>query len=95
MLQDKYVIGKITILLPLVKLIIVMIDAVHYRTNTSTSLSSSDLRENFRKSPLSLAVKEGESAVFECEPPKGYPTPVVTWMLDGRDLILPRHRYVR
>ncbi|MPC48349.1 Protein sax-3 [Portunus trituberculatus] len=40
-----------------------------------------------------LGVNEGESAVFECDPPKGHPTPVVTWRLDERDLILPRHRY--
>lgn len=52
-----------------------------------------DLREDFRKSPSSVDVPEGKTAVFECEPPKGHPTPVVTWRLDGEDLTLPRHRW--
>ncbi|XP_069993410.1 roundabout homolog 3 isoform X2 [Penaeus vannamei] len=51
------------------------------------------LREDFRKSPSSVDVPEGKTAVFECEPPKGHPIPVVTWRLDGEDLTLPRHRY--
>ncbi|XP_050706829.1 uncharacterized protein LOC126992214 isoform X2 [Eriocheir sinensis] len=62
-------------------------------TSRRVTVQMAYLREVFRKSPLSLGVNEGESSVFECDPPKGHPTPVVTWRLDGRDLILPRHRY--
>ncbi|KAK8393989.1 hypothetical protein O3P69_006293 [Scylla paramamosain] len=62
-------------------------------TSRRVTVQMAYLRETFRKSPLSLGVNEGESAVFECDPPKGHPTPVVTWRLDERDLILPRHRY--
>ncbi|ROT85654.1 roundabout-like protein [Penaeus vannamei] len=58
-----------------------------------TSFLLPDLREDFRKSPSSVDVPEGKTAVFECEPPKGHPIPVVTWRLDGEDLTLPRHRY--
>ena len=73
------------LILVLLLCLLLVVDVVHW---------FSDLREAFRKSPLSLGVNEGESAVFECDPPKGHPTPVVTWRLDGRDLILPRHRSV-
>lgn len=62
-------------------------------TSRRATVQMAYLRENFRSSPSNLGVNEGDTAVFECDPPKGHPTPVVTWRLDGQVLILPRHRY--
>ncbi|XP_047482139.1 uncharacterized protein LOC125034437 isoform X2 [Penaeus chinensis] len=71
--------------------------AAHNSLGTATSrrvaVQMAYLREDFRKSPSSVDVPEGKTAVFDCEPPKGHPIPVVTWRLDGEDLTLPRHRY--
>nr|XP_053626420.1 neural cell adhesion molecule L1.1-like [Cherax quadricarinatus] len=75
------------------RLLALILSATNHHLLSVTINFLTVLRENFRKSPSSLGVKEGATAVFECDPPKGHPTPVVTWRLDGQALVLPRHRY--
>lgn len=51
-----------------------------------------DLREDFREEPVSDQLISGDSAVLECTPPRGYPTPEVTWLKDDQPIILDNNR---
>ncbi|OWA51630.1 Roundabout-like protein 2 [Hypsibius exemplaris] len=45
------------------------------------------LRDEFRRQPsLNLQVAAGETALLECQPPRGFPEPKVFWKRDGKEL---------
>lgn len=41
------------------------------------------LRDDFRASPQNTWAAEGDTAIFECEPPRGNPEPKVLWKKNG------------
>ena len=44
------------------------------------------LRDDFRTDPSDSVGLAGEPVVLECQPPRGYPEPVVSWSKDGQDV---------
>lgn len=42
-----------------------------------------DLREEFLKVPSDKKATQGGSALFECVPPPGLPTPKIEWLKQG------------
>ncbi|CAG7716251.1 unnamed protein product, partial [Allacma fusca] len=44
------------------------------------------LRDEFRSSPQNTWVAQGETAVLECEPPRGNPEPKVSWKKNGHPI---------
>ncbi|XP_038047946.1 roundabout homolog 1-like isoform X2 [Patiria miniata] len=57
------------------------------RSNNAT-LEVAFLREEFRTDPSDSVGLAGEPVVLECQPPRGYPEPTVTWSKDGEDVIV-------
>ena len=49
-------------------------------------MSHADIREEFRLEPSPAQAIAGEPVVLECQPPRGYPEPVVSWSKDGQDV---------
>ena len=47
-----------------------------------------DIKDDFRQEPVPTEVEAGEPVVLECQPPRGYPEPTVTWSKDGEDVIV-------
>lgn len=41
------------------------------------------LRDDFRASPQNTWMAQGDTAVLECEPPRGNPEPKVLWKKNG------------
>lgn len=46
------------------------------------------LRDDFRQNPQDVVVAVGETATFECQPPRGHPEPVTFWRKDKARLDL-------
>uniref|UniRef100_A0A3B3UWJ3 Roundabout, axon guidance receptor, homolog 3 (Drosophila) n=1 Tax=Poecilia latipinna TaxID=48699 RepID=A0A3B3UWJ3_9TELE len=46
------------------------------------------LRDDFRQNPQDVVVAVGETASFECQPPRGHPEPTVFWRRDKTQLDL-------
>ena len=42
------------------------------------------LRDKFRVEPEDVGVVKGGTAILNCSPPKGTPTPKVLWKKDGK-----------
>lgn len=59
-----------------------MIDS--HNRSSSIFVGVSDLREEFKASPVDAGVSVGETAVLECEPPPGQPKPHVLWLKEGQ-----------
>ncbi|XP_030833475.1 roundabout homolog 1 isoform X2 [Strongylocentrotus purpuratus] len=60
--------------------------------SANATLEIAYLREDFREEPVSDQLISGDSAVLECTPPRGYPTPEVTWLKDDQPIILDNNR---
>ncbi|XP_022651593.1 protein sax-3-like isoform X2 [Varroa destructor] len=50
----------------------------------NVTLSIAYLREEFLAAPSDIEVALGETAVLQCEPPEGVPTPTVAWFKEGQ-----------
>ncbi|XP_055601197.1 roundabout homolog 1-like [Uranotaenia lowii] len=61
----------------------------------NATLQVSVLREEFRLEPQNTRVAQGETALLECGPPKGYPEPVVFWRKNGQTMDLSSSKRVR
>jgi hypothetical protein len=46
----------------------------------------SALRDEFRASPQNTWVAQGDTAILECEPPRGNPEPKVSWKKNGNPI---------
>lgn len=46
------------------------------------------LRDDFRQNPQDVVVAVGETATFECQPPRGHPEPATFWRKDKTRLDL-------
>ncbi|XP_022095889.1 roundabout homolog 2-like [Acanthaster planci] len=57
------------------------------RSNNAT-LEVAFLRDDFRTDPSDSVGLAGEPVVLECQPPRGYPEPTVTWSKDDEDVIV-------
>ncbi|XP_045107722.1 LOW QUALITY PROTEIN: roundabout homolog 2-like [Portunus trituberculatus] len=63
------------------------------RSNNAT-LEIAVLRDDFRRTPADSVVAAGESALLECEPPRGHPEPLVRWRRNGQVIKVPEsHRH--
>ncbi|XP_063845129.1 roundabout homolog 2-like isoform X2 [Scylla paramamosain] len=63
------------------------------RSNNAT-LEIAVLRDDFRRTPADTVVAAGESALLECEPPRGHPEPLVRWRRNGQVIKVPEsHRH--
>uniref|UniRef100_A0A3B3VDC1 Ig-like domain-containing protein n=1 Tax=Poecilia latipinna TaxID=48699 RepID=A0A3B3VDC1_9TELE len=54
----------------------------------NASLEVALLRDDFRQNPQDVVVAVGETASFECQPPRGHPEPTVFWRRDKTQLDL-------
>ncbi|XP_032432671.1 LOW QUALITY PROTEIN: roundabout homolog 2-like [Xiphophorus hellerii] len=54
----------------------------------NASLEVALLRDDFRQNPQDVVVAVGETANFECQPPRGHPEPTVFWRRDKTQLDL-------
>uniref|UniRef100_A0A8C8DU96 Roundabout guidance receptor 2 n=1 Tax=Oryzias sinensis TaxID=183150 RepID=A0A8C8DU96_9TELE len=54
----------------------------------NASLEVALLRDDFRQNPQDVVVAVGETATFECQPPRGHPEPVTFWRKDKTRLDL-------
>ncbi|RVE63618.1 hypothetical protein OJAV_G00138080 [Oryzias javanicus] len=54
----------------------------------NASLEVALLRDDFRQNPQDVVVAVGETATFECQPPRGHPEPVTFWRKDKARLDL-------
>ncbi|XP_021701765.1 roundabout homolog 1 [Aedes aegypti] len=61
----------------------------------NATLQVSVLREDFRLEPQNTRVAQGETALLECGPPRGYPEPVVFWRKNGQTLDLNNSKRIR
>ncbi|XP_071806287.1 roundabout homolog 2-like isoform X1 [Asterias amurensis] len=52
----------------------------------NATLEVAFLRDDFRTDPSDSVGLAGEPVVLECQPPRGYPEPVVSWSKDGQDV---------
>ncbi|XP_074600204.1 protein sax-3-like [Brevipalpus obovatus] len=53
-------------------------------SSNNATLRIAYLRDNFRNSPKSKLVLSGDSVTIECDPPRGYPEPQISWKKDGK-----------
>ncbi|CAH1263522.1 ROBO1 [Branchiostoma lanceolatum] len=51
--------------------------------SNNATLEVAVLRDDFKENPRSLTVAVGEPAVLQCDPPRGYPEPRITWEKNG------------
>ncbi|XP_055637458.1 roundabout homolog 2-like [Toxorhynchites rutilus septentrionalis] len=61
----------------------------------NATLQVSVLREEFRLEPQNTRVAQGETALLECGPPKGYPEPVILWRKNGQTMDLSNSKRIR
>ncbi|XP_055539086.1 roundabout homolog 2-like [Wyeomyia smithii] len=61
----------------------------------NATLQVSVLREEFRLEPQNTRVAQGETALLECGPPKGYPEPVIFWRKNGQTMDLANSKRIR
>ncbi|XP_053694709.1 roundabout homolog 2-like [Sabethes cyaneus] len=61
----------------------------------NATLQVSVLREEFRLEPQNTRVAQGETALLECGPPKGYPEPVIFWRKNGQTMDLASSKRIR
>ncbi|XP_068207624.1 LOW QUALITY PROTEIN: protein sax-3-like [Palaemon carinicauda] len=54
----------------------------------NATLTIAVLREEFRVLPMSVSAASGERAEILCVPPKGHPTPELTWSRNGHEIDL-------
>ncbi|XP_027887633.1 roundabout homolog 2-like isoform X3 [Xiphophorus couchianus] len=54
----------------------------------NASLEVALLRDDFRQNPQDVVVAVGETANFECQPPRGHPEPTIFWRRDKTQLDL-------
>ncbi|XP_071806163.1 roundabout homolog 2-like isoform X3 [Asterias amurensis] len=54
--------------------------------SNNATLEVTYIREEFRLEPSPAQAIAGEPVVLECQPPRGYPEPVVSWSKDGQDV---------
>lgn len=52
------------------------------------SVSVAVLKEEFISMPKAARVAAGDTAVLDCDPPKGTPRPTIVWRKDGVDIDL-------
>jgi hypothetical protein len=45
-----------------------------------------DLKQDFRVQPKDVTPASGDTAVLECDPPKGHPEPFVVWHKNGQPM---------
>ncbi|XP_038047943.1 roundabout homolog 1-like isoform X2 [Patiria miniata] len=56
--------------------------------SNNATLEVTYIKDDFRREPVSTEAEAGEPVVLECQPPRGYPEPTVTWSKDGEDVIV-------
>ncbi|XP_065081068.1 roundabout homolog 2-like [Ochlerotatus camptorhynchus] len=61
----------------------------------NATLQVSVLREEFRLEPTNTRVAQGETALLECGPPRGYPEPMVFWRKNGQTMDLSTSKRIR
>ncbi|XP_022095861.1 roundabout homolog 1-like isoform X2 [Acanthaster planci] len=56
--------------------------------SNNATLEVTYIKDDFRREPVPTEVEGGEPVVLECQPPRGYPEPTVTWSKDDEDVIV-------
>lgn len=53
----------------------------------SRCLVVTDLKQDFRAQPKDVNPASGDTAIMECDPPKGHPEPSVVWHKNGEPML--------